>query len=176
MSGRDPETGQFVHGNRFWLQRSSAGPKPRFDNPDKLWQCCLEYFEYSTSIPLKEEKLFSYEGDIVRGEVDKVRPFTLGGLCIFLDISLETWQEWRKTRSDLSGVISSTETIIRKQKFDGATAGLMNANIIARDLGLADKSELQNLDKNGAPADPVGPNVYLSAALEAVKKADENAQ
>ena len=34
------------------------------------------------------------------------------------------------------------DEIIRTQKFEGASADLLNPNIIARDLGLADKSEL----------------------------------
>ena len=33
------------------------------------------------------------------------------------------------------------EQIIRTQKFEGAAAELLNPNIIARDLGLADRSE-----------------------------------
>lgn len=33
------------------------------------------------------------------------------------------------------------EEIIRTQKFEGASADLLNPNIIARDLGLAEKQE-----------------------------------
>jgi hypothetical protein len=33
------------------------------------------------------------------------------------------------------------EEIIRTQKFEGASADLLNPNIIARDLGLADKQD-----------------------------------
>ena len=36
---------------------------------------------------------------------------------------------------------SQVEDIIRTQKFEGASAELLNVSIIARDLGLADKSE-----------------------------------
>ena len=38
------------------------------------------------------------------------------------------------------------EEIIRQQKFEGAAANLLNANIIARDLGLADKAEITGRD------------------------------
>ncbi len=118
--------------------------------------------------------MFSYEGDIVRGEIDKMRPFTIWGLCTFLGISHDVWVDYRKGRPDLSEVIKTVDGIIRQQKFDGASAGLLNANIIARDLGLSDKTELQNLDRNGQPADAHGPNIYLSAALDAVKKSETN--
>ena len=40
--------------------------------------------------------------------------------------------------------------IIKTQKFEGAAAELLNANIIARDLGLADKKEL-----GGDPTRPI---------------------
>lgn len=36
--------------------------------------------------------------------------------------------------------------------------------------------QTQQLDKDGKPTDPVGPNVYLSAALAAVKKSETNGQ
>ncbi|MFC0183379.1 terminase small subunit [Pseudarcicella hirudinis] len=40
-------------------------------------------------------------------------------------------------------VITRIEEIVYVQKFEGAAVGAFNANIIARDLGLADK---QNID------------------------------
>ena len=63
---------------------------------------------------------------------------TVQSLALFLDISYEVFLEWKKTREDLASVIQWAEGIIREQKFSGATAGLFNANIIIRDLGLRD--------------------------------------
>lgn len=60
---------------------------------------------------------------------------------MFLDIAEATWQEWRKSRADLSGVMAHVEQVIYQQKFAGAAADLLNPNIIARDLGLADRKE-----------------------------------
>lgn len=70
-----------------------------------------------------------------------MRAMTVSGLCIFLDISQQAWGEYRD-RDGFGEVTSRVDEIIRTQKFEGASAGLLNANIIARDLGLADKSEL----------------------------------
>ena len=36
------------------------------------------------------------------------------------------------------------ESVIRSQKFAGAAADLLNANIIARDLGLAEKKQVES--------------------------------
>jgi hypothetical protein len=48
----------------------------------------------------------------------------------------------RCRRQDFIGVVSRVENIIRTQKFEGPSAELLNRNIIARDLGPADKQEL----------------------------------
>jgi hypothetical protein len=132
-------------GNQFWKGRSSHGRKPIFATPDDLWEACTEYFEWVEANPLIEEKVFNGKDGIVRADVAKMRAMTLGGLCIFLDIQRSTWAEYCKNE-DFSAVTSRVDAIIRDQKFAGAAADLLNANIIARDLGLADKSELTGAD------------------------------
>ena len=148
-AGRDPDTGRFAAGNRFWEARSSAGPKPKFDGPEPLWSACQEYFAWVDDNPLHEAKAFSYEGKVTVAALPKMRAMTIAGLCIFLDISEQAWRDWRTGRPDLFEVVTRAEAIIRAQKFEGAAADLLNPNIIARDLGLADKSELSG--PNGGP-------------------------
>ena len=72
-----------------------------------------------------------------------MRPMTLSGLCIFLDIARRTWDEYRQ-REDFLPVTTRVEETIRTQKFAGAAADLLNPNIIARDLGLKDKTEREH--------------------------------
>lgn len=141
MDGRDSETGRFLPGNRAWEARSSAGAKPTFSNPDDLWIACTEYFDWVERNPFWEARPFAYEGCVTVEPVAKMRAMTIGGLCLFLDVGQSTWHGWKKTRPDLLEVITRAEETIREQKFGGAAAGLLNANIISRDLGLADKSE-----------------------------------
>ncbi len=135
-------------GNKFWQARSSHGRKPIFETPDVLWEACLEYFNWVEENPLTEEKLFHYQGAIVRDTVAKMRAMTVKGLCIFLDIDTSTWEDYTK-RQDFIRVTTRAREIIDSQKFEGAAAELLSANIIARDLGLADKSELTG--KDGEP-------------------------
>ena len=126
------------NGNRFWEARSSHGRKPIFQTPDDLWNACVEYFEWVESNPLQEEKIFQFQGAIVRDTVTKMRAMTIGGMCIFLDISHQTWIDYRN-REGFIEVTTRAETVIYEQKFTGAAADLLNANIIARDLGLSEK-------------------------------------
>ncbi|TPM25730.1 DNA-packaging protein [Mesorhizobium sp. B2-3-4] len=128
-------------GNRFWEQRSSHGRKPIFATPDDLWSAAAEYFEWVEANPLTEEKVFNGKDGIVRADIAKMRAMTITGLCIFLDISQQAWSEY-KQRDGFGEITTRIDEIVRTQKFEGASADLLNANIIARDLGLADKSEL----------------------------------
>lgn len=51
----------------------------------------------------------------------------------------------------LSPIINRVERLIWQQKFEGAAAGLLNANLISRELGLADWREHSGPD--GQPLD-----------------------
>lgn len=144
MPNRD-EAGRFAPGNRFWEARSSHGAKPKFSNPDDLWAACVEYFEWNEDNPLQETKGFAFQGVVTKETFPKMRAMTIGGLCLFLDVTQKQWIEWRESRADLSEVITRAEAVIFKQKFEGASADLLNGNIIARELGLADKREVDDV-------------------------------
>src|SRR5262245_47880233 len=62
--GRDPATGRFLPGHRFWETRTSSGPKPRFTEADALWRACVEYFEWVDDNPLFEDQLVTFQGKV----------------------------------------------------------------------------------------------------------------
>jgi hypothetical protein len=128
-------------GNKFWEARSTHGRNPIFKKPDELWTACAEYFEWVEENPLYEDKLVTFQGSATHEPVAKMRAMTISGLCIFLDIGVQTWHDYRD-KEDFSEVTKRVDEIIRTQKFQGAAADLLNPNIIARDLGLSDKQEL----------------------------------
>jgi len=128
-------------GNQFWKARSSHGRKRIFETPETLLMACEEYFEWVDATPLKEAKVFLYQGDIVNAEVSKMRAMTIIGLCHFLDIARQTWENYKKNE-DFIDITRHVEDIIFDYKFTGAAANLLNPNIIARELRLIDKQEL----------------------------------
>lgn len=130
-------------GNQFWKFRTKHGRNKVFEDPDVLWEECVKYFEWCQDNPLEEEKVFHASGEITRTTVSKMRAMTLAGLCFYLKISETTWANRRK-EDDFLWVTHEAEQTIYNQKFTGAAADLLNANIIARDLGLADKKELEH--------------------------------
>jgi hypothetical protein len=129
-------------GNQFWKVRSSHGRNPIFATPDNLWDACIQYFEWVAANPLKEEKLFAFQGVVTRTTIDKMRAMTITGLCLFLDICETTWANYRNNE-DFLWVTRKAEKIIYEQKFTGAAADLLNPNIIARDLGLAERQVIK---------------------------------
>lgn len=137
-------------GNQFWKARSSHGRKPIFASPDELGEACEEYFQWVEDNPLYESKAFAYQGVVTQESVPKMRAMTIDGLCIFLDISDECWRQYRE-REDFIGVVTRVEKIIYAQKFTGAAADLLNANIIARDLGLKDRTDHSSEDGTMTP-------------------------
>jgi hypothetical protein len=68
-------------------------------------------------------------------------------LELFVDI--HSLRDYKKNPDykGFSQVITKIEKVIYNQKFTGAAAGFLNPNIIARDLGLAEKKEVNKVIK-----------------------------
>lgn len=151
MADRD-SSGLFLPGNHVHRLRTHKGGHPIYADPMDLWTDCCEYFEWVQENPLHEAKAFAYEGVVTLEEIPKARAMTIGGLCIHLKITPRAWEMWRKDRDDLKEIIEAVENVIKTQKFELAAADLLNANLIARDLGLANKQELTSPDGSMTPA------------------------
>ena len=133
-------------GNKFWELRSKSGRDKLFATPELLWEAACEYFKWVEENPLKEQKVFCYQGEIVTHEAEKMRAMTLSQLCFYLNCNESYFRAFKSTLQekdkDFLTVIKDIESTIYNQKFTGASADLLNANIIARDLGLRDKQEI----------------------------------
>jgi hypothetical protein len=124
--------------NQFWKLRSKHGRDKIFSNPEILWQEACTFFEWCDSNPLSEQKAF---GTGKKLSVERMRAYTMKGLCYFLKIGESTYNDY-KHRDEFKEVIEQIEQVLFNQKFTGAAAGLLNANIISRDLGLKDVADL----------------------------------
>jgi hypothetical protein len=128
-------------GNKFWELRSKHGRDKLFATPELLWEAACEYFEWCRENPWIKKDWVGKDAEEVDRETE--RPFTLTGLCIYLDCSSSYFRSFKSTLQekdkDFLTIITRIEEIIYTQKFEGAAVGAFNANIIARDLGLSDK-------------------------------------
>lgn len=133
-------------GNDFYkMVKAPTGRPVKFESAQELWLVALQYFEWVQENPLYELKIFQYQGEIVEKEMPKMRAMTETAFCLWAGISTETFRSYKKANSedveDFFVVSHKIADIIYGQKFEGAAADFLNANIIGRELGLVDKSE-----------------------------------
>ena len=133
-------------GNEFWKLRSKHGRDKLFTSPELLWEAACEYFEWCAKTPLHKSEAFAYQGKIKLKSVPIMRAMTMGQLCFYLHSDESYFRKFKsqlnETNKDFFTVIHDIEQTIYSQKFQGAAAGLLNANIIARDLGLSEKTDI----------------------------------
>ena len=147
--------GQFAIGNEFWDFRHKDGRNRKFESPIDLWNAACEYFRWCKDNPLMKEEGFAFQGVVTHEEFKLMRAMTLKGLAIYLGVSsiffdqLESQFKGKddELSSDFLSIITRIREVIYSQKFEGAAAGLLNANIIARELGLSD-SQNMNVTQN----------------------------
>lgn len=129
-------------GNNYYLKRASHGREKIFSSPEVLWQSACEYFDHVDANPIKvEEPIKSGDKAGTCMTVNRARPYTLRGLCLFLGCDQQTFDNYRKKPEyeDYFGICEQIVECCYTQKFEGASSGIFNASIIARDLGLVDK-------------------------------------
>jgi hypothetical protein len=137
-------------GSKFWLARTKHGRDGKFESPQVLWDACVEYFEWVENNPLWSVKPIVSNGEIVDHPISHPRIVTIRALCVFLDISSSTWYEYGK-KDNFTSITKAVESIIYDIKLAGASAGLFNANIIARELGLREAGTIEHTGKDGGP-------------------------
>lgn len=150
-------------GNEFWKLRSKHGRDKIFETPDLLWDESCVYFQWCVDNPLIEveqaktpaKPVKDDEGKLVFPsnlvELPKMRAFTIQGLCLYLGVNVQYFNQFEKAvgekkdqlSKDFSVICSRVRDVIFQQKYTGAAAGFLNPNMICRDLGLSDSNVLK---------------------------------
>lgn len=131
--------------NKFWKLRSKHGRDKLFASPELLWEAACEYFEWCDKHPWIKKDWVGKDAD----QIDRPtqRPYTLTALCLYLNCNTAYFRTFKKQLPEgeelFNEIITRIEECIFTMKYEGACVGAFNANIISRDLGLADKTELQ---------------------------------
>lgn len=141
-----------------------------FETADELLAAAVEYFKWAETHPLLEEELFHYKGEVTRASRKRMRPFTKRGLASHLGVPMSRLSGYKTREGEEWGeVVELIEDIIHTQKFDGAAAGLLNASLISRDLGLADKQDFSSSDGT-----MTAPRTITLVAAKAKARSDED--
>lgn len=118
----------------------------KFKTPEELWKAACEYFEWADSNPILISKAVTHKGEVELVELPKTRPFTVLGFCLFHGLGSGYLRRLRsripEVETEYHRVIEHIYNVMWVQKFELAAAGLLNANFIARELGLKDQLSL----------------------------------
>lgn len=133
-------------GNRQWERRSGVGRPMLFSSPTLLWEEACHYFADCDQNPIEVEDWVGK--DAVSVTRRKPLPYSLTGFCIWVNASTNWLREFKKAREadkdeDFLEVIHRIEQIIFSQQYNGAAGGVYQQNIVARALGLVEKSDAQ---------------------------------
>lgn len=137
---------KFQKGNKLWMNvdPEKLGRPPEFKNPVDLWKKCCKYFQFIDENPFLVKETTTYDKESEQGtqkkESKKPKPYTWDGLYTYLCISHLDY--YKENKPEFLGIIEAIGKVIRNQKFEGAAAGLFNANIIARELGLKEYTDI----------------------------------
>lgn len=142
-------------GNEFWKLRSKHGRDKLFETPELMWEAACEYFQWCIDNPFikgeaKTVNVGNFQSEIAIAQIPMMRPFTIQGLCLYLGCNTQYLAQFEANlegknddlSKDFTLVVTRIRDTIYNQKFSGAASGFFNANIIARDLGLSDKKEV----------------------------------
>lgn len=133
-------------GNEFYKLVKMPTGRPKAYTPEELWNKAQDYFKWVHEHPLMERRVFNYQGEIVEADVPKMRAMTEIAFCLFADINHETFANYKSDKEpykEFFGVSTAIAQVIYTQKFEGAAAEFLNHNIIARDLGLRERTETE---------------------------------
>ena len=134
--------------NEFWRLRKDLSETGKKLSPDEVIEKAQEYIDYCRNTPLNEIDFRGKDANEVT--LPKMRAMTIKGLCLWLDISDTTWGKWKKDEKYV-GIITRIENLIYVYKFEGAAAGMLKENLIARELGLTDKKDFSSSDGTMTP-------------------------
>ena len=132
-------------GNNYWEFRNKHGRNHKY-TPETFWEEAVNYFAYmSTKVWNKKEAIKG--GDLAGQTMDVPTPvpMSIESFCLYADITPDTFRNYGSNKEeykDFFDVTTYVRGVIESNQFEGATVGVYNPNIIARKLGLADKTDI----------------------------------
>lgn len=130
-------------GNRYGIDSGNFF-KPKKFTPEEWADMFIEYLnDRDGKVWNKKEPIKSGDraGQLI--DIPHQLPLTIESFCVFACIDTQTFYNYenRKGYEDYFEITTRIRGIIESDQLDGATVGAYNPNIIARKLGLTEKSE-----------------------------------
>lgn len=121
--------------------------KPRaIESPEEFERLALDYIEWVKNNPVLKTITTAFQGVISYDKVPHARGMTQYGLASHMGIGLSTLKDYGQ-REEYSAIYSKIDAIMKSWNLDGAFSGDLNASLVARIDGHADR---QDITSNGA--------------------------
>lgn len=117
------------------------------ETPERLWELFLNYVEHERNSPLYKREYVGKDGE--EKDTPLQVPITFEGFeCYVSDLDIiQDLGDYSNVKNESYASYRPIITRITKncfvQNFKGASVGLFNPNLIAKKLGLIDKSQTQ---------------------------------
>lgn len=128
------------------------------ETPEKLWEYFLAYVEHERNNPMLKREYVGKDGNEVNTPLQV--PITFEGFECYLQ-DQDIIEDLGKYSANTDKAYTEYVTIISRirqncfvQNFKGASVGLFNANIIAKKLGLIEKSQTTIIEQPLFPDEP----------------------
>lgn len=154
----DPETNMDVYMGKIESDRmpmpilQNMGRPKIFEKIEDLLTGVFNYFTWCDDHPIYTSEFRTVDKDLVEVSIPHRRPYSIKGMQTYLGVGPNYFAQIIDFQSsppsnipyaDFSEIWNSIKDIIYQQKFDGAAVGIFNTNLIIRDLGLADKKQIE---------------------------------
>lgn len=158
-------------GNAFWQQRSKHGRDTLFATPELMREAAFEYFKWCDANPDYRVEARTEDGMTVNHPVPVRRPYTLLGVCRYMNASAAYLRVFKLTSSDegFLTVIKEIEETVADQQVSGAMNGFFNGNLVSRLNNIADRHDVTSGDQ---PLQAPKVNVYNTAPPLAGNESD----
>lgn len=159
------------------IKASKTGRPKKIESAEKMWEYACQYFNEVDETPFRKQ-------DFIRGgtsagtkiHLDSNRPYSWAGFETFMIRYgiISNLDHYRANTNDayseFRGIIASIDKVMFDNKFEGATVGVFNASIIARDLQLA---EITKTEVNAKVKNEVDYSQFSEETLSEIAKQSE---
>lgn len=161
-----------------------------FTHPEQMWEAFIEYTAWVDKHPIKEKKLINDKLSHKLVNVPLSRPYTYAGFTLYLGVTESYFRQKRKEVKDrlygnegkdarpedpaFETVLEQIDSTIYSQKLEGASVGIFNAMIIARDLKLKETTELTGKDGTPLQGGVINIHPVMAPSMEIKENDDED--
>src|SRR5680860_1864535 len=111
-----------MENNEISSIRRQRGRPRKIVSSELLLKQFVAYAQHVEDNPFLVDTVFKTERGLVHAKLRKARPMTISGLCLYLGITMQAWQYWRRNRIDLLEATELIDDAVFVHKYEGAAA------------------------------------------------------